>query len=66
MRAKLSQYSMEDSGFPSLKQILKHLRKAVGEEGMVAVFLECAENPLATYHIEFVSSPKNTALLALT
>lgn len=56
MRTKLSQYSMEDSGFPSLKQILKHLRKIVGEEGMVAVFLECAENPLATY-TEFVSSP---------
>lgn len=44
MRTKLSQYSMEDSGFPSLKQILKHLRKIAGEEGMVAVFLECRKS----------------------
>lgn len=33
---------------------------------MAAVFLESAESPLATYHIEFVSSPWDTALLALT
>lgn len=57
MGTKLSQYSMEDSGFPSLKQFLKQIRKIVGEEGMVAVFLECAESPLTTCHIEFVSSP---------
>lgn len=61
MGTKLSHYSMEDSGFPSLKQFLKHLRKVVGEEGMAAVFLECAESPLATYHVEFVSSPWDTA-----
>lgn len=29
MGAKLSQYSVEDSGFPSLKQFLRHLRKIV-------------------------------------
>lgn len=48
---KLSQYSMEDSGFLSLKHFLKHLRKIVGEEGVVAAFLECGKSPLATYHI---------------
>lgn len=57
MATKLSQYSVEDSGFPSLKQFFKHIRKIFGEEGVVAVFLERAKNLLATYHTEFVSSP---------
>lgn len=43
---------MEDSGFLSLKQFLKHLRKIVGEEGMAAIFLECTENPLVADHMD--------------
>lgn len=44
MGKKLSQYSMEDSGFPSLKQILEHLKKIVSEEEVVAAFLEYARS----------------------
>lgn len=57
MGTKLSQYSMEDSGFPSVKQFFKHLRKIFGEEGVAAVFLEHAKILLAAYHIEFLNSP---------
>lgn len=32
MGTKLPHYSMEDSGFPSLKQFLKNLRKIVKKE----------------------------------
>ena len=65
MGTKLSQYCTRDSGFPSLKKFFKHLRKIVGEEGMVVLFLEHAKSLLTIYHIGFASSLHNAVLLAL-